>query len=328
MNHEVGMLAEIIIGAGVLAAGARYLFSRRTLAGKGISIIIPFRCVDPDDQRVRNFEWLKAYWQEQLPAAEIIVGEDPSDCPFSKSVAVNNGVAESTGDILVIVDADGYISADKVLYVADEIRDAQERGQRLWFVPYRQFYRLTEAASAELLDSDPADPLEFPEPLPSALAMGDNDPRIGHWYGAAIQICSREAFDIVGGWDERFRGWGGEDAAATHAMDTLYAPHKTLPGQVLHVWHPQLGPQGKAAQISWKERMWDGQSGPGANDWLSMEYYAAYRRPERMRKLVNAGIEFRHHDPCGRHHHGHHHEHHHHRHHHHRHHHHHHRPSV
>ena len=324
------MIGELIIAAGILAAGAKYALSRRR--GHGISIIIPFRCADPDDQRVRNFEWVQKYWRAQLPGAQLIVGEDPSRCPFSKSAAVNNGVAKATGDILVIVDADGYVSPDNILYCADEIRDAQERGQRLWFVPYRQFYRLTQEATEELLESDPLDPLEFPEPLPSMLALGD-DPRIGHWYGAMIQICPRDAFDLVGGWDERFRGWGGEDAAAAHAMDTLYCPHKTLPSQVLHIWHPQIGPQGRAVQVHWSERMWEGQEGPGVNASLSGRYYGAMRNEPRMRKLVDEGIEFREHDPC-RHdpehhwHHKHHkrprrsHHYHHHRHHHH------HRPSV
>lgn len=290
------MTEHIIIGVALATAAvasatlAGTLLARRLRKGAGISIIIPFRCSDPDDQRVKNLEWLRLYWRAQLPGAEIVMGEDSDwNRPFSKSIAVNDGAAKATGDIFVIVDADGYISAESVLHCASEIRAARKKGERLWFVPYRQFYRMTQDASQWLLRSDPAKPFKFQEPLPDIFTMGDNDPHIGHWYGAMIQICPREAFELVGGWDERFRGWGGEDAAATHAMDTLYAPHKTLPGQVLHVWHPQLGPQGKAAQVHWKERMWEGQPDPGANNKLSNKYYGAYRNPEKMRKLVDEG---------------------------------------
>jgi hypothetical protein len=287
------MIAEIVGAVGLLAASATLAFSKFWRRGHGISIIVPFRCPDATNPRVRNVEWLKRYWQAQLPGAEIIVGEDaaPLDQPFSKSVAVNNGVAKSKGDVLVIVDADGYISADSVLHCAEEIRSARKRGNKLWFVPYRKFYRLTEMASYCLLQSSPKNPLQFPEPLPQEFILGDTDPTVGHWYGAMIQICPREAFEIVGGWDERFRGWGGEDHAAMRAMDTLYGLHKTLPGHVLHVWHPQIGPTGVHTQVHWKERMWSGQDEPGANDKLGGRYYGAYRNPERMRKLLDEGKE-------------------------------------
>jgi hypothetical protein len=281
----------LIFGA---AAAAGALFASAALAlrlrrGHGISILIPFRAPsDKDNARIRNVSWLKQYWIAQLPGAEVIIGEDPhTDFPFSKSVAVNNAVSKATGDVFVIVDADGYIGVDAVLHCVKEIRSARRKGKKLWFVPYRQFYRLTEEASKYLLDSDPAKPHKFSTPLSSIYIMNDTDPKVGHWYGAMIQIMPREAFEQVGGWDERFRGWGGEDHAAMRAMDTLYTLHKTLPGQVLHVWHPQLSPDGQARLVNWKNRMWEGQQETGVNNKLSHRYYAAQNRPEMMRKLVD-----------------------------------------
>lgn len=316
----------MIIEFAALAAliGGYWATRKRHHRGKGISILIPFRCKGKHHPRARNVEWLKKYWRAQLPEAELIIGTDPDwDLPFSKSVAVNDAVSKSSGDILVIVDADGYIPVETVLECAAEIREARSRGHRLWFVPYRQFYRLTEKASARLLDSSPKHPLKFSEPISHAYQMGGNDPRVGHWYGAMIQICPREAFDITGGWDERFRGWGGEDHAAMRAMDTMYGLHKTMPGQVLHVWHPQIGPEGEFSQVHWKDRMWEGQFSPGVNDALVQKYIGAYRRPERMAKLIAEWHRWRdEHKHCHEHRgHCHHHEkhHHHHRHHHHRH---------
>jgi len=262
----------------------------RLRKGHGISILIPFRCLDKTNPRVKNVEWLKKYWAAQLPGAEIVIGNDPNmDRLFSKSVAVNDAVAKAKGDVFVIVDADGYIDADSVVHCAEEIRHARKIGRKLWFVPYRQFFRLTEEASSRLLESDPADPYPFPSPLDAASTLGDTDPKVGHWYGAMIQIMPREAFESVGGWDPRFRGWGGEDHAAMRAVDTLYGLHKTLPGQVLHIWHPQLGPQGAASVVHWKERMWENQSESGVNNNLSHRYYAAQGKPTIMRKLVDEG---------------------------------------
>jgi hypothetical protein len=284
--HVLPMIFEAAITVG--AVYASLAVALRFRRGHGISILIPFRCPDKTNPRVRNVTWLKRYWATQLPGAEIIMGEDPStDLPFSKSVAVNDAASRASGDVFVIVDADGYLDAKSVLHCAAEIRSARKHGKKLWFVPYRQFYRLTEEASKYLLESDPANPYPFSSPLSSIFIMNDTDPKVGHWYGAMVQIMPREAFEIVGGWDERFRGWGGEDHAAMRAMDTIYGMHKTLPGQVLHVWHPQLSPEGQAKLVNWKNRMWEGQAETGVNNKLSHRYYAAQNRPEMMRKLVD-----------------------------------------
>lgn len=284
ITHDLLIIALAAAAIGFLYAN----FAVRFRKGYGISILIPFRCTDKSSPRIKNIEWLRKYWVAQLPGAEIIIGEDPdTNSIFSKSVAVNNAAAIAKGDVFAIVDADGYVSADSVLHCAEEIRHARKTGRKLWFVPYRQFYRLTEEASRLLLQSNPATPREFSAPLASEFVLGDTDPKVGHWYGAMIQIMPREAFELVGGWDIRFRGWGGEDHAAMRAMDTLYVLHKTLPGRVLHVWHPQIGPQGTQEWVHWKDRMWENQSESGVNDRLSHRYYAAQGRPQMMRKLVD-----------------------------------------
>jgi len=232
--------------------------------------------------------WVKKYWKTQLPGAEVIIGHDPFlKLPFSKSVAVNNAVAKSKGDILVIADADGYFPAELVLHCAQKIRKARKKGQRLWYVPYRQFYRLTEEASMCVLTSSPDDPYQFSTPPPPSCILDCSGSQHGHWYGAGIQIMPREAYEEVGGWDPRFRGWGGEDHAAMRAMDTLYWPHKTLPGQFLHLWHPMMSPTGVHKIVHWSERMWENQTATGANDDLSGRYYGATGDRKRMRKLVN-----------------------------------------
>ena len=91
--HGVIMVAETLALVGAAGAGA-FLVSRKFRKGHGISILIPFRCTDPDSPRMKNVEWLKRYWAAQLPGAEVIIGEDPDTSrPFSKSVAVNNAAA-------------------------------------------------------------------------------------------------------------------------------------------------------------------------------------------------------------------------------------------
>jgi len=260
------------------------------LKGYGISILVPFHCYDKQGHRAKNWEWLAKYWKKQLPGAEVIVGIDSevtNNIPFSKSKAVNDAASRAHGDIFVIVDADGYISVESILHCCKEIRHAKKRNKKLWFVPYRKFHRLTEESSKLILDSSPATPYKFSNPPPNETLLnteifnGVSGSSCGHRYGALIQIMPREAFEEIGGWDTRFRGWGGEDYAAMRAVDTLYWPHKTLPIQVFHIWHPFLTNNSVS-----KNRLWENQ-GSNNNNSLSHRYYLAQSDVEKMKNLMN-----------------------------------------
>jgi hypothetical protein len=48
----------------------------------------------------------------------------------------------------------------------------------------------------------------------------------------------RAVFDDLGGFDERFKGWGFEDMAFQSAICGLYG-YERIPGDVVHLWHPR-----------------------------------------------------------------------------------------
>lgn len=251
---------------------------RRRRHAERISLLIPFRT--DHAERERNWSWLKEYWENELPEAEVIIGTD-ENTPFCKTHAVNDAFRKATGDVIVILDADCYISAESIREAARHIRHARRHGKKLWFIPYRRFYRLTESASLRLLDSDPADPVTFNDPPPKHDLDTHGGVSFGHWYGALIQVMPREAFIEAGGMDERFRGWGGEDISFMHAVDTLYGRHKTINGAVYHVHHPTI--KGKWLAT----RQWEGQDGPEMNDWLSTMYESVMGDKAGMRQLVD-----------------------------------------
>lgn len=256
-------------------------------SGWGISLLVPFRA-NPGDpgyhERVRNFEWIKAYWEEQLPLAELIHGHDES-VPYSKTRAVNDAARRATGDIFVILDADAYLHPEVIEKSAHEIRVARREGRKLWYIPYRRFYRLDDDISRMITWSDPGDPLRLPDPPPRRYVesvqtySGQSDFR-AHWYGALIQVMPREAFEECGGMDERFAGWGAEDVAFMRTVDALYAPHKSLARSVCHLYHPRLG-----KDVT--DRKWAGQESANSNWPLSKRYLEAKGDPAKMRALVN-----------------------------------------
>jgi hypothetical protein len=272
-----------------------FLFRILRVKGYGISILVPLHLSEPTGHRADSWHWLNSYWRKALPGSEIILGEDidavQHRAPFSKSVAVNDAVSKAHGDIFAIVDADTCISAEAILLCAEEIRHASKNGWRLWFVPYRNLFRLTEEASRKIINTDPKQLILAHVPDENDYTNKDKyegEPisAIGHWYGAMIQIIPRKGFEEVGGWDPRFRGWGGEDHAAMVAADTLFGPHKTLPGPVFHLWHPVFIPK-VADDTKQKKRLWANQISGETNDSLSGRYYWSNGHPDRMRQLIN-----------------------------------------
>jgi len=238
---------------------------------------VPFR---PDNaHRKRIWKWLEHYWASELPEAEIVMGDD-NGTPFSKTCAVNDAASRARGNIFVILDADTYIPGQVIRDAAARINRARRKGYPLWFVPYRRVFRLTAEATERVLQSSPTDPLRFPSPPSDLDVESIQGSAFGHRFGALIQIMPREAFELVGGMDKRFRGWGGEDIAFVRALDTLYGKHKTSKNDVLHMWHPKHGD-------TWVTRKWKGQHHPRTNDNLAIRYNRATGDLEKMRRLVD-----------------------------------------
>ena len=266
-----------LLGGMLVVAFIRNLRRRhRGDGGRGVTLLVPFR--SDGDRRSRTWAWLQEYWQFWLPEAEIVEGHD-DHTPFSKTSAVNEAFCRSAGDVVVILDSDCYIDSAVILDCARQIRAARRRGRRLWFVPYRHFWRLTDAASMLVLSSWPGDPYQFSTPPPPADTEESSGESVGHWYGALIQVMPREAFVAAGGMDERFAGWGGEDISFMNAVDTLYARHRTTRIQTLHLWHPHIG-------TMHVEREWVGQAVAGSNNPLATRYQGAFGRPDRMHALT------------------------------------------
>jgi len=251
--------------------------------GTGISLLVPFRA-PPGSDRERSWTWLRDYWKHELPGAEIIVGTN-SQVPFSKTAAVNDAASRATGDIYVVLDADAYLYGAQITKAADEIREARAEGRKLWLIPYRHLYRMTHTATELVLSSDPAHPLRFSSPPPRRSysengPYGDNTPGRGHWFAAMAIVLPKEAFERVGGLDGRMSGWGFDDVAVMRALDTLYGKHKTLKGDILHLWHPIVYARKNV-------KMWPGQENPLMSQKLAERYYGATGNPAVMQQLLD-----------------------------------------
>lgn len=246
-----------------------------------ISLLIPFSTTDP--QRQANFNWLIEYWKHELPDAEVVIGTSTGQV-FCKGEALNNAVSKSHGQILAIVDADAYIEGSVLDAAADLM--LENLHNNLWFVPYRRLYRLNEDAAKLVTGSDLAAPYRFSRPVSESFISNAETVRYGNRYGAMMMMFPRQAYNTIRGFDERFKGWGGEDVCLLRALDTLYGKHKTMDADIFHLWHPVYG-------TTYEQRRWAGQDNGGSNWVLSKEYGKAVGKPSEMAKIIEDSWVYR-----------------------------------
>lgn len=203
-----------------------------------LSFLIPFR--DADGTRTRAKDWIVARWRHFYPEAEFILEPDDGVDPFCKSMAVNRAAAKATGDVYVILDADSWIEPQWMDLAFEKFAHRVP-----WVIPIRRSYRLTQQGTEPFLSSDPTGPL--PKLVNRRIIVEQSGPVAGFCH-----IVPRQGFEAVGGMDERFRGWGGEDTCFTRALDVVWGRHMQLPGTVVSMWHAR--PRGVGG------RTWEGQT--------------------------------------------------------------------
>jgi glycosyltransferase involved in cell wall biosynthesis len=197
-----------------------------------ISFLIPY-LPNGDEYRERACKYilgaLAIDWHE--PDAEIIIGGIE---PFNRSAARNQAAKRADGDILVFVDADSFVPKHQI---REALSLAEERG---WAFPYDHYCSMTEMGTENFIAG-----AALPDPLSWGTDMFDRDyyefifpskdtpePAVG-----GCVVVTRAAFETVGGYDERFIGWGEEDRAFMLALDTLVNAEHRVSGNIFHLWH-------------------------------------------------------------------------------------------
>jgi len=229
-----------------------------------ISFLIPFR--DSDGTRTAGHQWLLKRWKHTYPEAEFCIAADDGIEPFNKSLAVNNAAAMASGDMFVVLDADTWV-APKPGYDGGTRQWMDGAFQRIadgipWVIPVHQNHRLKQIPSQKIMAGDPTAPIP---PIHSSM-IETRGPVVGFCH-----IMPRQAFEAVGGYDERIRGWGGEDTSFTWAMDIVNGKHRKLHGIAVCLWHDRPRDDHKA-------RIWIGQSRTGPEHDEKKRVVSAYNK--------------------------------------------------
>jgi hypothetical protein len=149
------------------------------------------------------------------------------DSPYCRARAFNAGAMLALGPILVLHDNDLLVPQ---CYAAEILKRARE-GYEVINLKRFIFY-LSQTHTEQALESAS---LDFSEPPKSIMQNAEG--------GGSLAI-SREAYSAIGGFDEAFLGWGGEDNEFWQRAQTRSVwPYGYLP--LLHLWHEAQSEKGE-----------------------------------------------------------------------------------
>ena len=210
------------------------------------SYVIPYRA-DSLREREENLRCVLRRLS-RLPELEVVLVEQdavsrvdsrslPSNCvhffiknagPFNKAWGVNVGYKRSSGDVIAFGDADVIVNT-QVLTPCFGVCSRGIAAVR----PFDRWVDLTRGESRKMIDGDEE---------PSVVRSPQSVDREG--IGEFISFCSglfmirRDVYSQLGGFDESFVGWGGEDDAMTLKLARSGLSTQILEGETaFHLWH-------------------------------------------------------------------------------------------
>lgn len=150
--------------------------------------------------------------------------------PFNKAWGFNIGARMAKSGVLVFNDADVIIDGGLGRSIA------LCRNSYHVVKPYRRLIDLTADETTQVrAGHHDFIPERTSDALPNRAGISE-----------VIVICGglflirKDAFAFLGGWDERFRGWGGEDDALTYRLQRARLSTVELDERpALHLWHPR-----------------------------------------------------------------------------------------
>lgn len=206
------------------------------------------------------WRFCKRWWKERFPGVMVCEGNIKTDGLFCRSHSINMLVksARTIGARhIVIADADTIMTDTSA--VLDAMRHVVDH--RVLCYTHEQRWMLGPKDTAHLMSHG---------------HTCDDDPETTgphHNTYSGIFAVNTDLWDEVGGFDERFIGWGYEDWAFMWSCMTLGGIERA-PGHCVHLWHPRKHEE-EAGQPHYKD-----------NEALFFRYRDAAGDPVAMRALL------------------------------------------
>jgi pyruvyltransferase len=183
-----------------------------------ISIVIPFKSSDKHRNSLLDFSINR--YNNIIPQAEIVIGENEED-EWIKSKAVNSAVKLAKGEIIIIVDCDVIVRKSDLMRLI--CRASGERYSCL----HGDKLDLSKEATMDI--------------LAAKIQIIDGNLDKSMKWGKGIFCMKKELFVRCGGFNERFKGWGGEEIAFHKTLEIYYGKPLGVNGNLYHLWHEPQG---------------------------------------------------------------------------------------
>jgi len=178
------------------------------------------------DHRTESFDAVMRHLALIFPGVDIATHAS-GHTPFNLA-ACRNGLASEAFhggyDVMLLCDADLVLDPHAAHAAVLAALEDSQLGKPRMHLPFDILRALTPGGRRMVLDG--ADPDEAP-------AIDEFD-----WSVGGAIVCRPEVWWSVGGQDERFRGWGGEDTAFSCVASTLLGGLVRHIGAANHLWHP------------------------------------------------------------------------------------------
>lgn len=193
-----------------------HLSTRLALMSSDTVFLVPRR--EDGGRRDQLWDWVKNWWGERFdfPFYE----GHHTEGPFSRSAALNEA-SRIAGNwkTAILLDSDVFVDVGQV---TDGLELAAQSGTLVQ--PFRQHHSLNRIGSDSIMGGFEGSWQRY-----IARTQLDNI--------SACVIVPRALWDMVGGFDERFQGWGFEDSAFCAACDAFAGNHQRISGELWHLWH-------------------------------------------------------------------------------------------
>lgn len=235
--------------------------------GVKIAVIIPWRDRGLDPLRSANLARVLEQW-EWYDVPTLVVGDDRrGDVPFNRSVAYNRGVTLADAEVFVFSEADMLIAMSQINDAVDEALVAPGL-----VMPFTEYHALTPEESVRVRDhQDKAVDLVGARP---------GNQRTAQVHGGAINVISRESYDLIGCFDENFEGAWYDDDAMKRAFEICCGPTRYIDGPAYHLYHL---PSGQGAHLTPMDKV------ATAHNKARFGRYQRASLPEHIRELTAEG---------------------------------------
>lgn len=177
-----------------------------------VQVCIPWR--PGDDGRPEALALISRFWKHA--GFNPVLADSDLDKPFNRGQA-RNRAAQGTWDVAVFADA-------CVLPQIQNVRRAIDAAYNVRLVhAHTRIVRLSKGGAHSVIRGF--------EPRTANVAR-----TTGRRTPGGVFAIGRGLYEKVGGWDEGFEGWGGEDSAFVMRAGR-FGSRMNIPGDAWHLWH-------------------------------------------------------------------------------------------